>query len=152
MKIKSVFLSLVACLSCNALSANLINDMQGCQALIDHVNDVLDKAPDAYAKKDVKNVQKGLELYNDYIQNEIVTPGLVKFNGGDKEKAKAMQAQVDDYKKTVISAYDKKYKNKLYTDHAVAINECAKKAVPSGDSLEALKLALTTMVELAKLK
>ena len=97
--------------------------MQGCQALIDHVDNILEDAPEAYREKDVKNVRNGLKFYNKYIQAEIVTPGLLKFNGGDEKKAKAMQAQVDAYKKTV----------------------------PSGDDLEVLKVALTTMLELAKL-
>lgn len=148
---KSLLLVLIACLSFTTLSANLINDMQGCQALIQHVENVLDEAPKTYPKSDVKSVRKGLAFYNDYIQDEIVTPGLLKFNGGDKDKAKAMQDQVDAYKATVVKAYDGKYSGKLFTDHAVAINECAKKAVPAGDSLEALKTALTTMLELAKL-
>ena len=151
MKIKLFALSIFACLSINSLSANLINDMQGCQALIQHVENVLDEAPKTYPKTDVKNVRKGLADYNDYIQDEIVTPGLLKFNGGDKDKAKAMQDQVDAYKTTVVKAYDGKYSGKLFTDHAVAINECAKKAVPAGDSLDALKTALSTMLKLAKL-
>ena len=151
MKIKLFALSIFACLSVTSLSANLINDMQGCQALIQHVENVLDEAPKTYPKSDVKNVRKGLADYNDYIQDEIVTPGLLKFNGGDKDKAKAMQDQVDAYKTTVVKAYDGKYSGKLFTDHAVAINECAKKAVPAGDSLDALKTALSTMDKLAKL-
>ena len=151
MKIKSLFLLLAACLSLNTLSANLINDMQGCQALIDHVDNILKDAPETYREKDVKNVRKGLKAYKKYIQDEIVTPGLLKFNAGDKKKAKAMQVQVDAYKATVTKAYDGKFKDKLFTDHAISINECAKKAVPTGDDLEALKVALTTMVELAKL-
>ena len=151
MTIKSLLFILITALSFSTLSANLINDMQGCQALIEHVDSLLDDAPKTYPKSDVKNVRKGLAVYNDYIQDEIVTPGLLKFNAGDKDKAKDMQDQVDAYKATVVNAYDGKYKGKLYTDHAIAINECAKKAVPAGDSLEALKIALTTMLALAKL-
>ena len=151
MKIKSYLLLLAASLSFNTLSANLINDMQGCQAFIQHIDNILADAPDTYPKSDVKNVRKGLKAYNKYIQDEIVTPGLLKFNGDDKKKAKAMQAQVDAYKETVTKAYDEKFKVKLFTDHAISINECAKKAVPAGDDLESLKLALTTILELAKL-
>ncbi len=151
MKIKSLLFILITALSFSTLSANLINDMQGCQALIEHVDSLLDDAPKTYPKSDVKNVRKGLADYNEYIQDEIVTPGLLKFNAGDKDKAKAMQAQVDDYKATVVKAYDGRYKSKLYTDHSISLNECAKKAVPAGDSLEALKIALTTMLALAKL-
>jgi len=128
-----------------------INDMQGCQAVIDFVDAKLDAVGDKYDASDVKIVRTGLDAYNAYIQSEIVTPGLLEFNSGDKGKADAMQAQVDAYKTTVTNAYSAKYpQNRLFTDHAVAINECAKKAVPAGGDLEALKAALTKMVELAK--
>lgn len=151
MKIKSFFLLVVAGLSFNTLSANLINDMQGCQALIQHIDNILDAAPESYPNSDVKMIRKGLRGYDKYIQDEIVTPGLLKFNAGDKDKAKAMQVQVNAYKESVTKAYDSKFKGKLFSDHAISVNECAKKAVPTGEDLESLKLALTTILKLAQL-
>ena len=134
-------------------SAALINDMQGCQGLIKFLEKKLDNAPSKYPSKDVKSVQKGIGQYNDYIQEQIVSPGLLKFNGGDEGKAKAMQKQVDDYTDNVAKSYVKRYpQNQLFYDHAIALNNCAKKAVPSGQKLENLKLALNKIVELSKIK
>ncbi|MEE9346833.1 MAG: hypothetical protein V3U82_01470 [Robiginitomaculum sp.] len=128
-----------------------INDMQGCQALIDFVDYRMAHAPKKYAKADVKAVRAGLAGYDKYIQSTIVTPGLLEFNGGDKGKAKAMQKQVDDYKATVTAAYKQEFsQNRLYTDFALSLNDCAKKAVPAGKDLEALKAALETMLKLAR--
>lgn len=128
-----------------------INDMQGCQAVIDFVEAKLDPKPAQYTDKEVATVLKGLKAYDNYIQTEIVGPGLLQFNGGDQAKADAMQKQVDAYKAQVKAAYDKRYpQHKLFTDHAVAINECAKKDVPKGDDLEALKASLQMMVTLAR--
>lgn len=135
-----------------ANAAPSINDMQGCQALLEFLDDKLSSAPSKYTSANVKTVRKGLSIYNAYIQKEIVTPGLIKFNGGDKSKAKAMQVQVDAYKKTVVQSYEARFpQNRLFMDHAIAVNGCAKQAVPAGNDLQALKDALNTMVELAKL-
>ncbi len=63
-----------------------------------------------------------------------------------------MQKQVDMYKLSLVNAYEKKYPaNRLYTDYAVAVNNCAKKAVPKGVSLEKLKTSLNTIIKLAKM-
>lgn len=127
-----------------------INEMQGCQAIIDFVEAKLQTTPQ-YDKADIDTVLKGLGIYDRFIQDTIVTPGLLEFNGGDKAKADAMQKQVDAYKAQVKTAYDKRYPQaRLFTDHAVAVNECAKKVVPEGADLEALKQAVMKMVELAK--
>jgi hypothetical protein len=135
-----------------SMAAGLINDMQSCQGLIKFIDNKMDSAPSKYNKDEVSKVRKGLEGYNQYIQAKIVTPGLLKFNHGDKIKANAMQKQVDAFKATVVTTYEKRYpQNRLYYDHAIALNNCAKKAVPSGQKLEDLKTALNTMVKLSKL-
>lgn len=132
-------------------AAGLINDMQACQALIQFVNIKLDSAPATYNNAAITNVRIGLNSYNNYIQTEIVTPGLLQFNGGDATKAEAMQVQVNTYKTTLVKQYEARYpQNRLFTDHAVALNNCAKKAVPAGEALAELKTALNAMVELAK--
>lgn len=135
-----------------ALAAPSINDMQGCQALLNFVDGKLDPAPAKYNAADVKIVRTGFAAYDAYIQKEIVTPGLLKFNGGDQAKADAMQVQVDTYKAAVVNSYNKQYpQDRLFMDHAIAVNNCAKQAVPAGSDLQALKDALNKMVVLAKL-
>jgi len=135
-----------------SMAAGLVNDMQGCQGVIQFVDKKLDTAPDRYGPKEVTTVRQGLQAYNDYIQSDIVTPGLLKFTSGDQAKATVLQNQVDTYIGTVVSQLNTRYpQNRLFTDHAILINNCAKKAVPSGQDLDALKQALQTMIELAKL-
>jgi len=134
-------------------AGRLINDMQSCQALIEFIGSKLDASPAGYSESAMGKVRKGLNGYNQYIQTEIVTPGLLKFNGGDKTKASDMQKQVDDYKQSVLKAYETRYpKNTLLMDHAIALNNCAKKAVPKGQALDNLKAALQSIVELSKIK
>ena len=136
----------------SSLAAGLINEMQSCQALIEFVDNKLDSPPSNYDKEDVKNVRKGLETYNQYIQRQIVSPGLLKFNAGDKAKANKMQKQVDTYKQTLVKQLEARYpKNRLFMDQAIAVNNCAKKAVPSGKELDELKESLKLMVKLAKI-
>lgn len=133
-------------------NAALINDMQSCQGLINFIDKKLDSAPSNYDKDDVKKVRKGLEDYNQYIQQEIVTPGLLKSTGGDKAKASEYQVLVDNYKASLVQQLDARYpQDRLFMDHVVTIDNCAQKAVPSGEELETLKQAMFTMVKLAKL-
>ena len=98
--------------------------MQTCQGHIIFVGTKLDAGAAKYPTADVTKVREGLAGYDQYIQAKIVSPGLLKFAGGDKAKA----------------------------DHALSINECAKQAAPAGQALEDLKVALHTMLKLAKLK
>jgi len=144
------------CLTCMfstpLLAAPSINDMQSCQGVLDFVESQLDSVGSKYSSDDISTIREGVMAYDDYIQKTIVTPGLLEFNGGDSGKAAAMQKQVDAYKLTLVNGFKAKYpENRLYTDQAVAINNCAQKAVPSGDDLESLKAALNKIVELAKL-
>lgn len=132
---KILIIGLLLVVSKSPLAAGLINEMQYCQALIDFVDNKLDLAPSNYAQEDVEKIRKGLGTYNQYIQRQIVSPGLLEFNGGDKGKANQMQKQVDAYKQSLVKKLEARYpKNRLFTDHAIAVNNCAKKAVPSGGS------------------
>lgn len=143
---------LITPLATSALAAPSINNMQTCQGVIDFVEYKLDSAPDKYPQEDLNAVRLGLGGYDNFIQQEIVTPGLLKFNGGDAAKAKAMQKQVDEYKATIVGGLKKQYKDtRFYTDFAVAINDCAKQSVPAGQALENLKVAINTLVKLAKM-
>ena len=63
-----------------------------------------------------------------------------------------MQKQVDTYKQSLVKQLEARYpKNRLFTDHAIAVNNCAKKAVPAGAELDELKEALNLMIKLAKI-
>lgn len=154
MKLKSIFALGLVCMPLNAINAgSLINEMQGCQGLLQFVDSKLKAAPAKYSAKDVASVRKGLQQYNAFIQKEVVTPSLLQYNGGDKAKADLMQKQVNAYKDTVIKSYQSRYPQpRLFTDQAMAINNCTKKIVPKGQALEDLKVALQTMVKLAQMK
>ncbi|WP_299197516.1 hypothetical protein [uncultured Amphritea sp.] len=148
---KVMVMALLIVTSPLTLAAGLINDMQSCQGLIEFIDKKLDSAPANYGKSEINNVRKGLDGYNDYIQSEIVEPGLLQYSNGDNAKADAMQKQVDAYKQTVVKQLNARYPdNRLFTDHAVAINNCAKQAVPAGQPLEDLKGAVNAMIKLAQ--
>jgi len=153
MKLRTIIFSILAfSFSQTSIAAPSINDMQTCQGLLDFIDTKLNSAPAKYPAADVAKVKKGLKGYNQYIQAKIVTPGLLKFNGGDRTKANAMQKQVDAYKLSLVKGYQQRYpQNRLFTDHAIGVNNCAKKAVPAGQALTDLKIALNTMVNLAKM-
>ena len=61
-----------------------------------------------------------------------------------------MQKQVDTYKQTLAKQLEARYpQNRLFTDHAIQVNNFAKKVVPSGGELDELKEALNLTVKLA---
>ncbi|GLS90188.1 hypothetical protein GCM10007916_12550 [Psychromonas marina] len=149
---KILIIGLLLVVSKSSLAAGLINEMQSCQALIEFIDNKLAVAPSNYDQEDVQKVRKGLGTYDQYIQRQIVSPGLLEFNGGDKDKANQMQTQVDTYKNTLVKQLETRYpQNRLFMDHAIAVNNCAKQAVPSGGELDELKEALNLMVKLAKI-
>lgn len=128
-----------------------INDMQTCQGLIDFVSLKLENLPKTYNKADVEVVQKGLNVYNNFIQKTFVKPGLLKFSQGDKKKAEGMQKQVDIYKVKVLKSYQNQYPyNKISQGFVKSLNECTQKAVPNGRDLTMLKTSFIKMVELMK--
>ncbi|MFD2205446.1 hypothetical protein [Kiloniella antarctica] len=128
-----------------------INNMQGCQALLDFVDTKLENAPASYGSSEIATVRQGLSNYNAFIQKEIITPGLIKFSNGDQGKADALQEQVDVYKSTLVKSYSEKYpQNRLFMDHVVALNNCTKQAVPTGADLQSLKDAMQAMIALTK--
>lgn len=128
-----------------------INDMQTCQGLIDFVSLKLKNLPSKYNEEDVKTVQKGLSAYNKYIQNTFVSPSLLKFSQGNKDKAEALQKQVNTYKAKVVKSYENQYPyNKISDGFVKSLNECTQKAVPTGNDLNALKTSFVKMLELIK--
>ena len=136
-----------------SVAAPSINTMQGCQGILDFVDKKLSTPPAKYPQTDVQNIRKGLKAYNQYIQKDIVTPGLLAFTSGDKPKADALQVQVNAYKTNIVTNLMKRYpQNRLFADHAISINDCAKEAVPAGQALEDLKVALHTIIKLSKME
>ena len=134
-----------------SFAQSLINEMQTCQALISFVEQKLASPPASYEQSQVNSILEGLRSYDNHIQTQIVSPGLLQFNQGDKAKADSMQKQVDDYKASLVNNFKARYpQNRLYTDFALSLNNCAKKAVPDGAELEQLKVALNAIVSLAR--
>ena len=128
-----------------------INDMQTCQGLIDFVSLKLEGLPLTYNKADVEIAQKGLDAYNKYIQSTFISPGLLTFSQGDKNKAEALQEQVNIYKVKVVKSYENQYPyNKLSKGFIKSLNECTQKAVPNGHDLNMLKNAFIKMVDMIK--
>jgi hypothetical protein len=111
----------------------------------------LENLPSNYDEGDVEIVQKGLSNYNKYIQRTFVSPGLLTFSNGNKDKANTLQEKVDAYKKSIVKSYQNKYPyNKLSRGFVVSLSECTQKAVPSGNDLETLKASFVKMFELIK--
>ncbi|UAB71700.1 hypothetical protein INR79_07335 [Vibrio sp. SCSIO 43132] len=148
---RTLFALLACAMAFQVTAKPNINDMQQCQALLDFLEKKLATPPTQYSKEQVQTAKLGLEEYDAFIQTEIVTPGLLAFNGGDKSKADAMQQQVDAFKSTVVSALDKRYPSqKLVMDHVISLNECTKKAVPSGEELDDLKRSMEALIALVR--
>lgn len=154
MKILNLSILITAFLAAPIAAAKpSINDMQGCQAAMDFLDYKMKNAPKKYPKADVKAVREGLTAYSDYLQDTVITPGLLEYNGGDKKKAKTMQGQVDAYKASVTASYKKRYpQDRVFMDHAVIIDGCAQKAMPQGALLETLKAAVESLAKLARME
>lgn len=131
--------------------ANIINDMQSCQALNQFIINKLKSGDSPYSTDRIDTVVSGLASYNAFIQSDIVMPGLLAFSDGDIDQANEMQEQVDSYKAELESSFELRYpSNEMVTDFATTINNCAKKAVPTGDALASLQLSLSTLLAMAQ--
>ena len=127
-----------------------INDVQGCQAVLDFVDTRLATVK-KYDEADVKIARNALSAYNTFLQSEHIEPGLLAFTGGDKAKAEGFQTQIDAYKSGLVQAMDKRYAEpRIYTDQAVAIDGCYSKAPMDDASTPMMKEALETLVKLAR--
>ena len=129
-----------------------INDVQTCQAHLDFVDAKLASVK-KYDKAQVKTVRKGLKSYNDFLQSEHVTPGLMALYGGDKAKVKSTQVQIDAYKKNVVAGLDKRYPQpRVFMDHAISIDACYTKAPMDASGTAVMTEALQTLVALSNVK
>lgn len=86
MKLKYLLVTLACTLSFQIAAKPSVNDMQQCQALIDFIEQKLSNPPAKYKSDLVDTAKLGLGKYDDYIQSDIVTPGLIEFNGVTKQK------------------------------------------------------------------
>lgn len=144
-------LSIITLSSGAAFAATTINDMQACQGYLDFVDNKLDDLKETYSAEDLNTIRTGLVNYNQYIQQTIITPGLLEFTGNDAQKASETQLQIDAYKTHISESLKQKYQDdKMVVDYAVILNDCAKKAMPEGNVLQELKTALELIVSLAK--
>jgi hypothetical protein len=135
----------------NVIAAPAANDMQTCQAMMDIVEDKLTQTPNLYAEADIDKVKKGLQLYNQFIQDELIDPTVIYLSNGDQSKIQNMKQQLLEHKMAVVQKFQARYPQaKLNTDQVIAINNCAKKAMPKGEVLQSLKISLTTMLALAR--
>lgn len=130
-----------------------LREAQACQGVMLFLDDRLDKAEDIYPARSIKLVRKGLEEYSAYIDNDVM-PALIKqYAQGDSAKQNTLEKQIDAANINIVNQYNQRYQdNRLYTDFAMAINECAKQGVISQDpdEQENLKAALLEIIELAK--
>lgn len=131
--------------------ASLLNEMQSCQAMIAFVEKKLKYPPSSYTDSDIQKVLGGLNSFDEHIQSKVITPGLLSFNGSDKSKADAMQAQIDTYKSQLVAGFEKRYpQDKLFTDFAVILSNCSTKVKLDEPTKAQLKTSLNTIVAMAR--
>lgn len=150
-KLQKILLLATFSTPCFTSPANtLLNDMQGCQALLSFVEQKLTDST-AYNQQEVDTVIGGLQAYNDYIQQTVVGPGLLQFSQNDPAKAAALQQQVDSYKSQLMQQLQAKYAARgIVMDNVIALNNCSVKSMPEGQVLEQLKQALMLLVGFSK--
>jgi len=104
-----------------------------------------------YDTTDVKTVTKGLRAYNAFLQTQHVTPGLLEFTKGDKAAAADYQKQIDAYKAKIVQGLKAKHpQERIFTDQAVAINNCYTSAPMGDDKLQMMTDAVQSLVALSK--
>ena len=113
----------------------------------------IEDSSEKYEAEDIKVAQKGLTSYNDYIQESIVSPGLLAFYKNDQAKADEAQKQVDAYKLSIVHQYQQRNPNKnIDMNMLTALNNCTLQAIPAGQQLEELKLSFEKLVAFTTLK
>lgn len=139
LQIKLITVLFLVTLSQLSNADRMLNDMQSCQALLQYIEQEVERSDD-YSGAKQEGVIKGLKGYNQFLQNEVITPGLIKFYQGDKSKAAETQLQVNDYKNNLVAQLQKRFKSQgIVMDNLVELNNCTKKIVPKGQALNDLK-------------
>lgn len=145
---KYVFIILIGLFCQPASAEKLIGDMQTCQGLLDFLDKKLASSK-TYSKSDVEKARKGLNAYNEYIQNNLISPRLAKMG----EQGSAIQKQVIEYRQAVASQYQKRFAaDKIVFDNLMALDNCTKKLMPTGKTLDELKASLKVMIEMVNKK
>lgn len=150
--IKSIFgaMIIIGVASLNAHAKMSVNKAQECQAVLDFTIERAESVK-KYDKGDVKTVTKGLRAYNAFLQTQHVTPGLLEFTKGDKPAAADYQKQIDAYKLKIVQGLKAKHpQERIFTDQAVAINNCYSSAPMGDDKLQMMTDAVQGLVALAK--
>ncbi|WP_427453388.1 hypothetical protein [Litorimonas sp. WD9-15] len=127
-----------------------LNVVQQCQAVLDFTSERVGDVK-AYDQADVKTVQKGLDAYNAFLQAEHIKPGLLEFTGGDQTAAKDYQTQIDAFKEQIVTGLKAKHPQaRIFTDQAIAINNCYEQAPMDASQTPMMKNALETIIKLAR--
>jgi len=139
-----------------AAQNTLINDMQGCQAYITFINDKVDSTSKKYPADELAKIKSALTIYNNYIQTEVITPGLLQLTSNNAEKAAQYQQQIDSSNDQIVKSLHANYpKDQFFIDFAISINDgCVKKSVPAkgSDDYQSLETALKLIIKLARQK
>lgn len=153
MKLLHTSLITTTIIAMSAVSAHAkmsVNKAQECQAVLDFTIERVESVK-KYDKADVKTVTKGLRAYEAFLQSDHVDPGLLKFTGGDKKAAKDYQKQINTYKAQLVAGLKAKHpQERIFTDQAVAINNCYTAAPMSQDKLQMMTDSVQGLVALAK--
>ena len=141
---------LVLAMSSVAQAKMSVNKAQECQAVLDFTIERVESVAKYDAAK-VKTVTKGLRAYEAFLQSEHVEPGLLEFTGGDKKAAAEYQKQIDAYKAQLVTGLKAKHpQERIFTDQAVAINNCYTAAPMGDDKLKMMTDSVQGIVALAQ--
>ncbi|MBT0586999.1 hypothetical protein [Alteromonas oceanisediminis] len=148
----ALFVSIVVSIPSQLVeAAPSINEMQTCQGLLDYLYEKTQSTNLIYAPSDKEIIAKGLQQYDDFIQETFITPGLQSFVESTDTQVSTLQAQIDDYKVSLVEQLRLQYaEEKFVMNEVVSLNNCTKKAVPSGNALGDLKQAMERMIALVK--
>lgn len=141
---------LVAASSLTAHAKMSVNQAQECQAVLDFTIERIESVG-KYDKSDVETVTKGLRAYETFLQSDHITPGLLVFTKGDKKAAANYQIQIDAYKRQIVNGLKAKHpQTRIFTDQAVAINNCYTSAPMGDDKLQMMTESVQGIVALAQ--
>ncbi len=147
---KSLGIALVLGMTTSAQAKPSVNDIQQCQAVVDFTIERV-KSVKKYSKGDVKAIVNPLKTYETFLQSDHVDPGLLVFTKGDKAAAKDLQTQINTYKGQVVAGLKARHpQERIFTDQAIAINNCYTAAPMGADKTEVMKTALETIIKLAQ--
>lgn len=147
---QSALICVAVAVATPALAKPSINDVQGCQAVVDFTIERIGDV-EKYNKTAVKSAQTTLRAYNDFLQSEHITPGLQAYAGGDTAQVKSLQTQIDAYKTNLVEAFKARHPQpRIFMDQLVAIDGCYTKAPMDAAGTEKMKAALMAVMAMAQ--